>query len=131
MCQLDFAKLKRNFEQTVFNKNLLEGFSSPSEMIRFKQYVNKKRTYDFIVDGLNVSLLADKGNILAQAKLVGVKLRKNHFSDTLLKCRLSHYVFRLKKKKSLSAFRCTQRIGLQTTESPYHWSETYGKMATT
>lgn len=67
LSSIEFQMLKKEFEKTICNKENILAHSSQSELIRFKQNVSKKRSYDCIIDGLNVALTA-KNNYLEQAK---------------------------------------------------------------
>lgn len=67
LSSIEFQMLKKEFEKMIFNKENILAHSSQSELIRFKQHVNKKRNYDCIIDGLNVALTV-KDNYLEQAK---------------------------------------------------------------
>lgn len=64
---LEFYTLKREFEK-VFIKSKI----SADELFVFRQMVNKKKTFDYIIDALNVTRVfpESKGNILKQAKLL-------------------------------------------------------------
>lgn len=64
---LEFHTLKREFEK-IFIKSKIPS----DELFVFRQMVNKKKTYDYIVDALNVTRVfpESKGNILKQGKLL-------------------------------------------------------------
>lgn len=65
---LEFNDLKSNVQKFVVSKEKILEKSSKSEYIRFKQIVNNKRKFDYVVDGLNVSLLFHtSGNIMQQS----------------------------------------------------------------
>lgn len=63
----EFRMLKKEFEKTSLSKENILAHSSQSELIRFKQHVNKKRIYHYVIDGLNVGLNVPN-NYLEQAK---------------------------------------------------------------
>lgn len=67
---LEFQTLKKEFEKTSLNKEMILEHSTPSELIRFKQHVNKKRKFDYVIDGLNTAhaISASTGNLLKQSK---------------------------------------------------------------
>lgn len=76
--QLEFVTLRREFERVVLRPRI-----SPQQVTFFKQFVNKKKTYDYVVDSLNVSrMIPDiKGNIFKQGQLLGQtveQLRSNN-----------------------------------------------------
>lgn len=65
---IGFYKLKKEFEKTsLSNANILAG-SSYAEFNRFKQHVNKKRIFHYVIDGLNVAFAGSTDNCLEQAK---------------------------------------------------------------
>lgn len=69
---LGYNTLKDALEKSVLSRKTILSSSNMSELIRFKQHVNKKRTFDVIVDGLNASHVKENvtGNALEQSKLV-------------------------------------------------------------
>lgn len=52
------------------SKEIISKHSSPGELIRFKQNVNQKTHFHYVIDGLNVALLTVQHNNLEQAKTV-------------------------------------------------------------
>lgn len=64
---LEFKKLKTQFEKLFVKNNM-----NLSELGIFKQLVNSKKTYDFIIDALNVTRIFpdSQGNIYRQSKLL-------------------------------------------------------------
>lgn len=67
LSSIEFQKLKKEFEKTSLSKENILAHSSQSELIRFKQHVNKKRNFHYVIDGLNVALIVPN-NVLEQAK---------------------------------------------------------------
>lgn len=65
--QLEFNTLKREFEKVLIKPRI-----SSDELFVFRQMVNKKKTYNYVIDALNVSRVfpESKGNILKQGKLL-------------------------------------------------------------
>lgn len=65
--QLEFNTLKREFEKVLIRPKI-----SSDELFVFRQMVNKKKTFNYVIDALNVSRVfpESKGNILKQGKLL-------------------------------------------------------------
>lgn len=65
--KLDFQNLKREFEEVLIKTKV-----SSIESGILRQMVNKKKTYDFVIDALNVTRVFPEstGNILKQGKLL-------------------------------------------------------------
>lgn len=57
---------------------MISTHSSMAEFIRFKQIVNKKNPFHYVIDGLNVSLTVQHNN-LEQAKSVAQLVK--HFAE--------------------------------------------------
>lgn len=75
---LEFQTLKKEFEKILVKKHI-----KPVEQGVFRQMVNRKKTYDFVIDALNVSRIfpESKGNILKQGSLLArlvEQLRNKH-----------------------------------------------------
>lgn len=67
LSSIEFQLLKKEFEKTSLSKENILARSSKAEFIRFKQHVNKKRNFHYVIDGLNVALIVPN-NKLEQAK---------------------------------------------------------------
>lgn len=60
--------MKKDVEKYIVNKEKILEKSNTSELMRFKQVVNKKRKFDYVIDGLNTSLIFHTtGNIMEQS----------------------------------------------------------------
>lgn len=64
---LEFNTLKREFEKVLIKSKI-----SSDELFVFHQMVNKKKTFNYVIDALNVSRVfpESKGNILKQGNLL-------------------------------------------------------------
>lgn len=80
---LEFKNLKQDFENIILKPKI-----SSIDLSIFRQIVNKKKTYDYIIDSLNVSRTFpdSKGNIYKQGKIVEniVKELKSHNKKVLV-----------------------------------------------
>lgn len=65
---IEFQKLKKEFEATSLSKANILARSSFGEFIRFKQIVNEKRSFHYVIDGLNVAYTGSTDKLLEQAK---------------------------------------------------------------
>lgn len=65
---IDFQNLKKEFEKTSLSKENILAHSTPAELIRFKQHVNKNRRFHYVIDGLNVAHTDVNNNTLERAK---------------------------------------------------------------
>lgn len=70
--QFQQSKLKFNTLKLEFEKKLIKSKISSDELFVFRQMVNKKKTFNYVIDALNVSRVfpQSKGNILKQGKLL-------------------------------------------------------------
>lgn len=68
LSSLEYQKLKKEFEKTSLSRANILARSSQAELIRFKQHVNKKRNFHYVIDGLNVAYTTSMDNTLEAAK---------------------------------------------------------------